>query len=136
GWLQRVAAFGWRLIATLLFVLVVAQAMILLSTVTVAIVIALIIAATFAPYVKRLRDRGWSRAKAAAGVSLLALGAVTLAIVILAIVFLPYVSDLISTVRAGGQQVGAWLASANLPRGISGLVGLVIEGVRGVFVSA
>ena len=95
GWLQRIAAFGWRLIAALLFGLAVVQAMIVLSTVTVAILIALIIAATFAPYVKRLRDRGWSRTKAAAGVSLLALGAVTLAIAILAIVFLPFLGALI-----------------------------------------
>jgi putative heme transporter len=136
GWLQRVAAYGWRLIVTLLFGLVIVQAMIVLSTVTVAIVIALIIAATFAPYVKRLRDRGWSRTKAAGGVSLLALGAVTLAAAILAIVFLPYIADVISTVRAGGQAVQSWLDSANMPRGLSDLVGLVIEGVRSIFTTA
>ena len=136
GWLQRLAAIGWRVLVTLAFFLVLVRIAIVLSTVTVAILIALIIAATFAPYVERLRGKGWSRTKAAGVVSLLALGTVTAVLVILAIVFLPYVADLVSQIRAGGQAVETWLDSGGVGPALSALVGLVVEAVHSAFVNA
>ena len=133
GWLQRLAAIGWRVLVTLAFGLVLVQLAIILSTVTVAILIALIIAATFAPYVERLRERGWSRTKAAGGVSLLALGTVTGLIVILALIFLPYVADVVASIRAGGAAVEDWLNDSGLPPALNALVGFVIEAVRSAF---
>lgn len=130
GWLQRLAAVGWRALVTLAFALVIVQLLVILSTVTVAILIALIIAATFAPYVERLRDRGWSRTKAAGVVSLLALGTVTGIIVILAIIFLPYVADVVASIKAGGAAVEDWMEQSGLPPAVNALVGFVIEAVR------
>ena len=68
GWLQRLAAIGWRLLVTIALGLVLLEIAVLLSTVTVSILVAAIVAATFAPFVLALRKRGWSRIKAAAAV--------------------------------------------------------------------
>jgi len=136
GWLQRIAAFGWRALVTLAFALVVIELAVILSTVTVAILIALIIAATFAPNVKSLRDRGWSRTKAAAGVSLLALGVVVAVMAILALVFLPYLGNVIAAIQAGGAEVQAWLAQSGIPPAASALVAFVIDGIRTAFTAA
>ena len=70
GWLLRLAAIGWRLLATIALGLVLIWIASLLSTVTASILVAAIVAATFAPFVLALRDRGWSRIKAAAAVFL------------------------------------------------------------------
>ena len=70
GWLQRLAAVGWRLVAAILLGLVLLAIAVKLGTVTASILIAAIVAATFAPYVLALRRRGWSRIKAAAAASL------------------------------------------------------------------
>ena len=67
GWLTRLAAIGWRVLAALALGLVLIGLAVTLSTVTASIVVALIVASTFAPDVRRLRfDRGWDRTKAAA----------------------------------------------------------------------
>lgn len=136
GWLQRLAALGWRILVTLAFGLVMVRLAVVLSTVTVAILIALIIAATFAPYVERLRGRGYSRTKAAGVVSLLAVGVVSGLLVILAIVFLPYVADTVEAIRAGGAAAESWLNEAGLPAAVSALVGVVIETIRGAIAAA
>ena len=68
GWLERLAAVGWRLLATIALGLVLLWIAVLLGTVTASILVAAIVAATFAPFVLALRDRGWSRIKAAAAV--------------------------------------------------------------------
>src|SRR6187551_2741292 len=66
GWLKRLAAIGWRVLAALALGLVLIRLAITLSTVTASIVVALIVASTFAPAIRRLRfDRGWGRMKAA-----------------------------------------------------------------------
>ncbi len=70
GWLERLAAVGWRVLATIALGLVLIWIAVLLGTVTASILVAAIVAATFAPFVLTLRRRGWSRIKAAAAVFL------------------------------------------------------------------
>jgi predicted PurR-regulated permease PerM len=123
GWLQRVAALGWRVLASLALLFIIVQVLILLSTVTAAILIALIIAATFAPYVIALRARGWARTKAAAAVSLLALIVLTATFVILSIAFLPYVGSVVSAIQAGTAQAQDWLNQQGLPPAATELIG-------------
>jgi predicted PurR-regulated permease PerM len=130
GWLQRLAAFGWRILVTLALAIVVIQLLIVLGTVTAAILIALIVAATFAPYVLRLRARGWARTKAAAAVSLLALAVLTATAVLLAWAFLPYVSELVTTLRDGSQVVSDWLVQVGAPPQVATLVGVLVDDFR------
>ena len=56
GWLVRLAAIGWRLLATILLGLVLLFIALELATVTASILLAAIVAATFAPYVLTLRQ--------------------------------------------------------------------------------
>lgn len=136
GWLQRLAAIGWRVLVTILLGLVLVRLAVVLSTVTVAILIALVIAATFAPYVASLRMRGWSRTKAAGVASLLALGSVTGILVVLAIIFFPYVRDVVTTVRAGGEAIETWLQEGGVSPVLAALVDHVVDAVRGLLATA
>jgi putative heme transporter len=115
GWLIRLAAVGWRLLVAIALGLVLVRILLIVSTVTASILIAGIIAATFAPFVLRLRDRGWSRIKAAAAV-FVAAGAVILAIIgVIAIAFLPYISDFLDAIRSGVATIQGLLADATIP---------------------
>ena len=70
GWLVRLAAIGWRVLVTLALGVVLFGIAVQLSTVVWSIILALILAATLAPFVSERRARGASRAKAAGIVSL------------------------------------------------------------------
>ena len=122
GWLIRLAAVGWRLLAAIALAVVLVQIVVTLWTVTASILLAGIIAATFAPFVLRLRDRGWSRIKAAAAVFI---GAGVVIIAILAVItlaFLPYVSEFLSALTSGIAAVQARLADVNVPPEIGRLI--------------
>ena len=136
SWLQRLAAFGWRVLVTLALGIVLVQLAMLLGVVTASILVALIVAATFAPYVRRLRDRGWNRTKAAAVVSLVALGAIVVTALLLAVAFLPYVAELLAAVRAGGEAVRDALANAGLPPVATNLVAFAIDQIRSFIATA
>ena len=143
GWLQRLAAIGWRLLAAIALVLVLLWIAILLSTVTVSILIAAIIAATFAPFVLTLRNRGWSRIKAAAAVFLGAAAVIIATLAIIAIAFIPYIAQTIDALSAALTTLQTQLASMNIPpevgrvieRAAQGLEAWVSSSVSGILAS-
>ena len=77
--------------------------------------IAAIVAATFAPYVLTLRQRGWSRIKAAAAVFLGAAFVIIATLVIIAIAFIPYVSSVLDALSAGLAALKANMAICQIP---------------------
>jgi putative heme transporter len=115
GWLIRLAAVGWRLLAALALGFVLLEIAVTLWTVTASVLLAGIVAATFAPFVLRLRDRGWSRIKAAAVVFLVAAGVIIVILGIIAIAFLPYVADAVNAITSGVAAVQARLADISIP---------------------
>ena len=115
GWLQRLAAIGWRLLVTVALGLVLLEIAVLLSTVTVSILVAAIVAATFAPFVLALRKRGWSRIKAAAAVFLGAAAVIIATLVIIAIAFIPYISNALDTISSSLATLEARLADVDVP---------------------
>ncbi len=133
GWLQRLAAIGWRVLVTIALAVVLVYIAVLLSTVTASILIALIVAATFAPYTSRFREKGWSRTKAAGVVSLVALLALTATLVLLGVAFLPYVAEVVRALQAGGEAVAAWLVEIDAPQEVATLLGFIIDQIRGFF---
>jgi putative heme transporter len=133
GWLQRLAAIGWRSLVTIALVVVLVYIAVLLSTVTASVLIALIVAATFAPYTSSLRDRGWGRTKAAGVVSLVALLVLTATFALLAVAFLPYVADVVGALQAGGDAVAAWLVEIDAPQELATLLGFIVDQIRGFF---
>ena len=100
-WLENLAALGWRVfvIAALLVVLWLLASV--LWVVTASILVAIVIAAFFAPYALRLRARGRSRTAAAAIVWVVALAIVGGALLLLGLAMLPYVVELAA--RPGGR---------------------------------
>ena len=115
GWLQRLAAIGWRLLVTIALGLVLLEIAVLLSTVTVSILVAAIVAATFAPFVLALRKRGWSRIKAAAAVFLGAAAVIIATLVIIAMAFIPYIAAAIEKISSSLTTLEARLADVNVP---------------------
>jgi predicted PurR-regulated permease PerM len=130
GWLQRLAANGWRILVTLALALVLVWIAVELATVSAAILVALIIAATFAPYARRLRGRGWDRTRAAAVVSLVALAGAVAVFGLLIWAFAPYLRDLIEAMRLGAQALADWLVDIGAPPEAAALVALLVDGMR------
>jgi predicted PurR-regulated permease PerM len=130
GWLRRIAAIGWRVLAALALGLVLVAIALTLSTVTAAVIVGLIVASTFAPYVHRLRQRGWDRTMAAAAVSGMALLAIVVAIVVIVLAFAPYLGDLLAAVRAGVEDIQAWLLSIGAPSDVTAVIDRVIASVE------
>ncbi len=115
GWLQRLAAYGWRILATIALALVALAILATISTVSISILVAAIVAATFAPFILRLRDRGWSRIKAAAAVFVGAGVVIIAAFVAIALAFVPYASAVVSNITAGLDALRTELANLDLP---------------------
>ena len=115
GWLRRLAAIGWRVLAALALGLVVVGLAVTLSIVTAAVLVALIIAATFVPAVRRLRARGWGRTKAALAVTGVALFVVVVTLSLLALAFAPFLGQFVATVKGGVGDVETWLTDLGLP---------------------
>jgi predicted PurR-regulated permease PerM len=115
SWLDRLASVGWRVLATVGLGLAVLALCLVLSTTVLSLLLGFILAATLAPYARRLRARGWSGLKAAAGVT----GGLLLAVFIgLALVFValaPSIVALAGAASAGVDALQAYLAS--LPAG-------------------
>ena len=65
-WLVNLSALGWRVLVLAVLAAVAVAIATRLITVTASILAALLIAASFEPWMASLRARGWSKAKAAA----------------------------------------------------------------------
>ena len=114
-WLVRLAAVGWRVLVTLAFGFVLLALAITVGTVTASVLVALIVAATFAPYVDALRRRGWASTKAAAAVSVGALAIVGGVGALVALAVVPYIAELISTIETAVDSLRTALAAASVP---------------------
>ena len=130
GWLVRLAAVGWRLLAAIALVLVLIRILTILSTVTASVLVAAIVAATFAPFVLNLRDRGWSRIKAAAAVFLGAAAVILATLLIVALAFLPYAKDAIADLHAGVDALRNLLTQYNVPPEVGSAIEQAANGVE------
>jgi predicted PurR-regulated permease PerM len=114
-WLVNIAALGWRLLVVVALGAVVLLVAVELATVTAAVIVSVIAAAAFSPGVRNLRERGWSRVRAAATVTtIVVIVAVGLIIVIL-LAFLPFVADVVTSLATATSQIQAGLTVAGLP---------------------
>ena len=134
-WLARFAALGWRALVTIALAFVLIQVALVLGTVTTAIAIGLIVAATFSPYVRRLRARGWARIKAAAIVSLLALGSLAVLIAVLVWAFWPYLDQLLAAIQSASANVSDQIEALGLPPALTDVVHVLLDEFRKTIVS-
>jgi putative heme transporter len=130
-WLRQVAAYGWRAIVIIALGLVLAVVAGRLATVTASIVVAVIVASTFAPFVRGLQTRfGWPRTAAAIAVSVGALLLVLIVAGLLVFAFAPYVVDVVVAIQTGVDQVFAWLADSGAPPEVADLLQRIFDVIR------
>jgi putative heme transporter len=133
--LRRAGAISWRIVVVVALLGIVVWLAYVLRTVTASILISLIVAATFAPLTRRLRSRGWSRAKASAVVTFSAvlLAGAVIALVILA--FLPYGSEMVAQLNNGATELKTRLQDAQLSPDAAAAVENAIAATRAWIVS-
>jgi putative heme transporter len=116
GWLRRLAALGWRILAVLAMAFVLVSIAVRLSTVTASIIFAILVAASVAPAYRYVRTgRGWAASKSAAVLCVVALSALAISVTIILLTFAPYVGQLIDSVREGITAITTFLSSAGVP---------------------
>ena len=115
AWLERLAAVGWRALATAAFGLVLLAIAIGLSTVTASVLVALIVAAALVPIVEGLRRRGASPTLAAAIACLAGLLVFALVTVVLVLALVPYVREVIGAVETGVRDLREQLSAVGAP---------------------
>jgi predicted PurR-regulated permease PerM len=130
AWLRRTGAISWRLLAISGLGAVTIWLAVVLGTVTVSVLVALIVAATFAPMVRRLRAGGWSPAKASAAVTFSAFVLVAGTAALLVIAFLPDIAILVSDVQDGIDELRDQLAAVSVPAAISAQIALAVHHVE------
>ncbi len=138
-WLINLAALGWRMFVIAALVIALWLLASLLWTVTASIIVAIVIAATFAPIVVRLRTRGRSRTAAAAIVWVVAIVVLLTAGLLLALALVPYLVEVLQSVDASIAKVQTDLAALNIPPAVGTALRDMFDAVRGTsgdFVSA
>ena len=122
-WLRRTGAVSWRLLVIVALAAVTIWVAVVLGTVTVSILLALVVAASFAPMVRRLRARGWSATAASAAVTALTMLIAVGGALLLALTLIPDLADLVTAIRAGLEELRAQLEAASIPP----VIGLRLE---------
>ncbi len=128
-WLQNLAALGWRVLVSAALLVALVYIAIVVGIVTASILVAGIVAATFAPFVLRLRERGWSRTRASAAVMVGIVVVFLIGMALITLAFLPYVPDVVAAVKAGEQALQDQLAAAGTPPEASGSVHVLSNAV-------
>jgi predicted PurR-regulated permease PerM len=131
-WLVNLSALGLRVLAVAALLVAVGYLAAILWVVTASIIVSIVIAALFAPYVLRLRNGGRSRAAAAAIVWVVAMVVLIAVVVVLALVFVPYIADALSWLQAGVEKLQADLAELQVPPIVGNLVHDLVGLVRQV----
>jgi putative heme transporter len=114
-WLVNLAALGWRVLVVAGLILVAGYLASLLWVVTASVLLAIVVAALFAPLVTRLQAGGRSRGMAAMIAWIVAIGVVLGLLLLLGVALLPVVSELLGRIEAGLTQLQAWLAEHQVP---------------------
>lgn len=86
-----------------------------LGTVTASVIVALIVAATFAPLGRSLRERGWSGSASAAAVTGAAVVVGGLLLFLLALAFVPYIPDVVDNIQSGIESLEASVVASGSP---------------------
>ena len=129
-WLVNLADLAWRILVVAAMLAVLAYLAGVMYVVTAALVIAVIVSATFAPLVMRLRGRGWSRLKAASVVTLVGLVAFIVVTALIVLAFIPSIVNLGTSVSDGVTRVKGVLADLNVPPNVLGTIQDAVDTVK------
>ncbi len=131
-WLDRLAAVGWRVLASAGFGLVLIVLTIVLSTVTASVLLALVVAAPLAPTVRGLRARGLSRAIASAVACSIGLVVFALVLILLIVSVVPYVREIVAAVSDGIADIANGLVAIGAPDAVIEGFERFVDGLRGL----
>jgi len=129
-WLSWLGGVGWRLLATIGLGFVIAWLLVTLSTTTISVLVAGIVAATFAPYVMALRARGWGRAKAAGVVSLGAVLIISGIVIVIILAFVPQIITMVTGLQTGLDKLQSLAASISLPPQYAAIVAKIADDIK------
>ena len=132
GWLERLAAIGWRVLVTLALGVVLFGIAGQLATVAASIILGLILAATLAPYVTERRARGWGAAKAAGVVMLAALLVIGLVVAAVILAVVPSLGAIVAAFDAGIEALRAQLTALGVPSELTGIMQRISDAIRGL----
>ena len=104
GWLDRLAQWSVRLLALIVLALVAIQVVLLIPTVAVSIVLGVVLAATFRPFVGALVRRGWHRGPASAVTTAGIFLAVIVVVILAAISLINQGAAIATTTTTGAQE--------------------------------
>ena len=127
GWLDRLAQWSVRLLALIVLALVAIQIVLLIPTVAVSIVLGVVLAATFRPFVGALVRRGWRRGPASAVTTAGIFLAVIVVVILAAISLINQGAAIAATSTSGAQEASDAVSGAIGP--LVAMVGSVGPGV-------
>ena len=130
GWLRRLGALSWRLLAISGLAAVTIWLAVLLGTVTVSVLLSLVVAASFAPLVGRLRARGWSKTKSSALATFLFFLIGLIILLVIALAFVPDLVTFVRSIKSGVAELRTQLDAASLPPAIGAQIQQVADGVQ------
>jgi predicted PurR-regulated permease PerM len=130
GWLRRLGALSWRLLAIAGLAAVTIWLAVLLGTVTVSVLLSLVVAASFAPLVGRLRARGWSKTKSSALATLLFFLIGVIILLVIALAFVPDLVTFVRSIKSGVAELRTQLDAASLPPAIGPQIQQVADGIQ------
>ncbi len=129
-WLQNAAGLGWRILAAIVLGALIFFVAGRLATVTVSVLVAVIIASTFAPFVLRLRRRGWSRTRSAGVVTIAAVLIVGTTVVLISLAFVPYIPALVTSIDQGIAELETYLAEVSVPPEVATTAAAVMKALE------
>jgi len=129
-WLRWLGAIGWRILVTLALGAFLIAIAVVLSTTTVSIIVSILVATAFSPYIQRMRARGWSRSKAAGAGTAGAVGVIVGALVLIALAVVPYVLQVLQAVQSAITTLQRALTDTGLPPEIAAIVGEIATGLE------
>ena len=133
GWLDRLAAIGWRVLVVIALALVFVALAGYLSMVTGAILVGVTVAAMVYPIVVRLQvRRGWPRARAAVAASFLAILIVVIALFVIIVAFIPSIVAIIQANQNGVAALTSFLTERGAPPAVLGVVDRAVDGPPGL----
>ncbi|MCU0484089.1 MAG: AI-2E family transporter [Chloroflexi bacterium] len=118
-WLSHLAAISWRVLAIAGLAVVVVLLAAKLITVVASVLIAGIVTVAFIPLQAHLGERGWSRARSAVVVWLIATAIIVAAIGLVVIAFVPEVVAVVAAMADGLAALREQLEAASLPPAIA-----------------
>ena len=101
-----------------------------LLTVAASIIVAIVVAAVFAPMVLRLRAQGRSRTAAAGVVWVTAIVVILVIGLLLVLAFLPYLGDVATSLEAGVTELQTQAAALDLPEFVGTLASELVGAIR------